>query len=120
MEFLEQYTIAADHRGSFNGIVNRYTWGEINHIKTKKDVTRGNHYHRFTKELFYILSGKVQIQVRNLFTNEEHEFVATSGMCFIVDPYEVHTFTTLEDSHWLNMLSHRLDEERPDFFKIDD
>ena len=117
MESLDHYIIHEDDRGSFSGIVNKYTWGEINHITTKKDVVRGNHYHRYTKELFYILSGTIRIEITHSVTGEKHDFIAKAGMSFIVDPYEAHKFTTLEDSVWLNMLSHRLDEENPDFFK---
>ncbi len=117
MEFLEKYVIHEDGRGGFLGIVNKYTWGEVNYIHTRAGVERGNHYHRYTKELFYILSGEIQIDVKNIVTQEEHHFRAKPHMAFIIDPYVVHTFTTIEDSTWLNMLSHRMDEERPDFYK---
>jgi len=117
MEFLEKYVIHEDARGSFQGIINKYTWGEINHIFTRKGVVRGNHYHRYTKELFYILEGRVRVEVRHLVTGETHEFIAEAHTAFIVDPYETHTFTTIEDSTWLNMLSHRLDEEQPDLYQ---
>ena len=117
VEFLEKYVIHEDQRGGFLGIINKYTWGEVNYIHTRAGVERGNHYHRYTKELFYILSGEIQIDVRNIVTNEEHHFRAKPHMAFIIDPYVVHTFTTIEDSTWLNMLSHRMDEERPDFYK---
>jgi dTDP-4-dehydrorhamnose 3,5-epimerase-like enzyme len=119
MEFLQKYTIHEDPRGSFFGIINKYTWGEINFIHTKAGVERGNHYHRYTKELFYILSGEIQIDVRNIVTQDEQHFRAKPHMVFIIDPYEVHTFTTIEDSTWLNMLSHRMDENNPDFFKVE-
>ena len=56
--------------------------------------------------------------IRNIVTNEEWDFVATSNRAFIVDPYELHRFDTLEDSVWLNMLSHRLDKDQPDFVKV--
>ena len=117
MEFLEKYLIHEDARGIFNGIVNRYTWAEINHITTKKNVIRGNHYHQHTKELFYILSGRIRVMVHHIETGEKHEFIAEPNMCFVIDPYEVHTFETLEDSVWLNMLSHRMDEHKPDLHK---
>lgn len=117
MEFLEKYTIHEDARGRFLGIINKYTWGEINFVSTKSGVERGNHYHRYTKELFYILSGEIQIDVKNIVDNSEHHFRATPHMAFIIDPYELHTFTTVEDSTWINMLSHRMDEAKPDFFK---
>ena len=118
VEFLEKYTIHEDTRGSFLGIINKYTWGEINFIQTRAGVERGNHYHRYTKELFYILTGEIQVDVKNIVDKAEHHFRATPHMAFIVDPYEIHTFTTIKDSTWLNMLSHRLDERSPDFFKF--
>ncbi len=114
MEFLEMYVIHEDPRGIFRGITNKYTWGEINYIETEKNVVRGNHFHKFTKELFYILEGRVRMTIRNLFTDEVHVSEVGPNAVFIVDPYEVHTFTTLEDSKSLNMLSHNLDEHEPD------
>ena len=118
VEFLEKYVIHEDSRGGFLGIINKYTWGELNYIHTRAGVERGNHYHRYTKELFYILSGEIEVHVKNIVTHEEHQFRAKPHMVFIIDPYVVHTFTTIEDSTWLNMLSHRIDEEKPDFYKV--
>ena len=117
MENLKLYTISRDERGIFYGITNKYTWGEINYIETLNGVTRGNHYHKSTRELFYIIKGRIRIRIYNIFTKDKIEFEALPGMVFIVDPYEVHTFETLEDSTWMNMLSHRHDENNPDMFK---
>lgn len=117
MEKLSLYTIHKDDRGAFYGITHKYTWGEINFIETRKGVVRGGHYHKYTKELFYILDGEIEIVVKNLVSHEEKTFVATAGMIFILDPYEVHTFTTLTDAKWINMLSHKMDEQSPDIFK---
>lgn len=117
MEHLKLYTIHKDDRGTFQGITNRYTWGEINYIETMKGVERGGHYHKFTKELFYILEGEIEIVVRHLMTDEAHRFTARKGDIFIIDPYELHTFTTLTDSRWINMLSHKLDAGNPDIHR---
>lgn len=117
MENLKLYTINKDKRGSFLGITNKYTWGEINYVETFKNVTRGNHYHKSTKELFYILKGRVHVSIYNIITKDEVEFEAISNMIFIIDPYEVHTFKTLKNSKWINMLSHKLDERNPDIFR---
>ena len=118
MEFLEQDVIHQDDRGSFNGIVNKYGWGEVNLIKTKADVVRGGHYHRLTKELFFIIEGKIEVVVRHIVTKENWTFTAVPNSAFIIDPYEVHTFTTMEYSSSLNMLSHKLDEDNPDLVRM--
>jgi len=117
MQFLNMYVIHQDPRGVFRGITNKYTWGEVNYVETIKGVTRGSHYHKFTKELFYILEGEIEISVFNLVTAEQQAFTAKPNMSFIIDPYEVHTFRVIKDSKWLNMLSHKLDDETPDIFK---
>ena len=114
---LNLYVINRDVRGVFQGITNKYTWGEINFIKTLGGVVRGGHYHKFTKELFYILEGEIEVSIRNLVTREEHQFVAKAEMVFILDPYELHTFKTLTNSKWINMLSHKLDDEHPDIYR---
>jgi len=117
MEYLNLYTIHADERGTFKGITNKYTWGEINYIETKAGVERGGHYHKFTKELFYILEGEVAIVVRHLITGENQSFRARKGDIFIIDPYELHTFKTLTNAVWINMLSHKLDADFPDIHR---
>jgi dTDP-4-dehydrorhamnose 3,5-epimerase-like enzyme len=113
------YTINEDQRGIFRGITNKYTWGEINLVETRAHIVRGNHYHTYTKELFYILEGNIQVTVFNLFTKKTNTFIATPHTVFIVDPYEVHTFTTLDNSRWINMLSHKLDENSPDIHRCE-
>lgn len=119
MKYLKLYTINKDVRGSFFGVTNKYTWGEINYIETFAMVERGNHYHKSTIELFYILQGRIYVRIYNIITKEHFEFEAEPNMIFIIDPFEVHTFKTLEDSKWINMLSHRIDETNPDIFKYE-
>jgi dTDP-4-dehydrorhamnose 3,5-epimerase-like enzyme len=119
MEILNLYVIHRDDRGVFHGITNKYTWGEINFIETKGGVERGGHYHKSTKELFYILDGEIEVTVRHLVTGEEQQFVAKKNMVFILDPYELHTFKTLTDAKWINMLSHQLDAGNPDIHRPD-
>jgi UDP-2-acetamido-2,6-beta-L-arabino-hexul-4-ose reductase len=118
MEILNLYVINSDDRGVFHGITNKYTWGEINFIETNDGVERGGHYHKFTKELFYILEGEIEVSVCHLVTGEKHHFVANQDMVFIIDPYEIHTFKTVTDAKWINMLSHKLDLERPDIHRV--
>lgn len=118
MEFLEKHTVHEDARGRLLRVINKYAWGEINFVTSKSGVKRGDHYHRSTKELFYILSGEIQIDVKNIVDKAEHHFRAGPHMAFIIDPYEVHTFTTIEDSSWINVLSRPIDDADPDFHRI--
>ena len=78
---------------------------------------RGNHYHARTRELFFIVSGRVEVIVENLHSGSRQAFTARKGDAFIVEPFEVHTFTTRTKAQWINMLSRRLDPDEPDFHR---
>ena len=119
MRRLSPYTKNMDERGGFLGIT-RDRWAEVNFIETGAGQVRGNHFHRETVELFFIVSGEIQITIQNVNSGKKEEFLATKGDIFIVDPMEIHTFHTLSDSQWINMLSHPLDLDNPDFHTLED
>lgn len=104
-----------DNRGKILGITQN-TWNEINYIESIKDSVRGEHYHKETLEAFYIISGKIKVELINIKNNVKEEFIATNGEIFIIEPNELHTFTALEDSSWINMLSKNM-KNSEDFYK---
>lgn len=72
---------------------------QVNYLFTKKGAKRGSHYHKGTREYFYIISGKIQISaysVNEPSRTEEHIFEA--GDLFVVEPYAMHDFFFLEDT----------------------
>lgn len=105
-----------DARGWFWGIT-RENWAEVNYIETAANQVRGNHYHRHTRELFFIISGEVEVTVEHLETGDRHELHLEKGDLLLVEPFEVHTFRTATAAAWLNMLSEALDPESPDFHR---
>ncbi len=113
---LAPYMLVKDDRGSFRGITQQ-TWAEVNYIETRAGEVRGNHYHARTRELFFIVSGRVEVIVENLHSGTRQVFSARKGDAFIVEPFEVHTFTTRTKAQWINMLSRRLDPDEPDFHR---
>jgi len=118
MQKLSPYIMKVDERGGFWGITQE-AWAEANFVETAAQQVRGNHYHKQTRELFFIICGKIKIVVDNLHSGEHMEFYATKGDVFIIEPYELHTFYTQEDSQWINMLSKRLDAKAPDFHRVE-
>lgn len=116
MKKLSPYMIKADERGGLWGIT-RESWAEANFVETAGNQVRGNHYHKETYELFFIISGEIEIEIDNLRSGEHIEFCAKKGDVFIVEPYEMHTFRTKTDSQWINMLSKTLDLQNPDFHR---
>lgn len=105
-----------DERGWFWGIT-RENWAEVNYIETAANQLRGNHYHRHTRELFFIISGQIEVTIEDLHSRERKSLLLEKGDLLLVEPFEVHTFRTVTEAAWLNMLSAVLDPERPDFHR---
>jgi len=116
---IDPYAVKFDERGGFLGIT-KEGWAEINFIETAAEQIRGNHYHKETRELFFIVSGEIEITIENLLSGEHSETRVSKGDIFVIEPYEVHTFYTKTKAQWINMLSKPIDEENPDFHRVTD
>lgn len=116
MQRLKTYMVQEDDRGSFWGIT-RDQWAEVNFVQTSAGQVRGNHYHKETRELFFIISGEIEIVVEDLRSGEHLEFVVSKGDIFLIEPYELHTFRIKTDAQWINMLSQSIDDHNPDFHR---
>ncbi|MGH9871106.1 MAG: cupin domain-containing protein [Pyrinomonadaceae bacterium] len=117
MKVLKSYFSRADDRGAFTGITQQ-PWAEVNFIETAANQVRGNHYHKETRELFFIIAGEIEVTVENLRSGEREVHSFTKGDIFIIEPYELHTFRTMTDAQWLNMLSQPMDQSSPDFHHV--
>ena len=116
MKKIEPYLRLRDGRGSFRGITQE-AWGEANFIETNAGEVRGNHYHAATRELFFIVAGRVDVVIEDLRSGVRTGFTARKGDAFVIEPFEVHTLTARTRAQWINMLSRPLDPESPDFHR---
>lgn len=119
MQKLSPYIASVDERGGFWGIT-QDQWAEVNLIETKAHHVRGNHYHKETRELFFIVSGEIDVVIDDLRSGKHAEISVHKGDVFIIEPYELHTFRTKTDAQWINMLSKPLDQQSPDFHRLTD
>ena len=110
MKWVNPYKMMQDERGRFLGITNSGPWNEINMLESRAGAVRGGHYHKHTTEAFYIICGKIEIEIRNLDNNTIEVFSAKQDDVFIIEPMEIHTFKILTDSKWINMLSSSMDQ----------
>lgn len=114
MKIFDSYKRLADARGLFLGITNSGIWEEMNYVETRAGQVRGGHYHKETRELFFIIDGEIDITIQDLHGHRLDQLAATKGSIFVVDPMEVHTFKCRTDSRWINMLSKRIDDRNHD------
>jgi mannose-6-phosphate isomerase-like protein (cupin superfamily) len=116
MQMLPPYKVFKDYRGTFRGIVNTGEWKEINFVETVAGEIRGGHYHKHTRELFYIISGDIEVIVSRTSGESEVVYEFHGGEAFIIEPMEVHAFRCKSAAVWINALSERIDERVPDIY----
>jgi len=61
-----KYKNNIDERGNFVEIIRLETGGQVSFSTTKKEITRGNHYHTRKIERFSVIKGKALIQLRKI------------------------------------------------------
>lgn len=83
-----------DVRGKLCQLVHE-NWQQVNVLVTKAGVVRGVHYHKVSKEAFYIISGSVDVRFRNGSERDYKHFV--KGDFFMVMPEAVHELSFPED-----------------------
>lgn len=122
IQIIKRYFTNKDERGKFEGLVNFGNWREFNLVETEANVTRGNHYHKKTKEVFIILEGAVRVIaqniVKNKLTGDIEEKILKRGDIILIDPYVNHIFYTLKKSKWINVLSQIIQKDNPDIHRI--
>jgi dTDP-4-dehydrorhamnose 3,5-epimerase-like enzyme len=114
MRIIAPYKKLGDKRGSFLGIVNSGQWEEMNYVETEAGQVRGGHYHKETRELFYIIDGEIEISIQDLNGNTLNNCIVSGGTILEIEPFEVHTFTCHTKSRWINVLSLKIDDRSCD------
>lgn len=122
IKFLKNDFSINDDRGSIKGLVNTGNWRELNFFETIANQKRGAHYHKLTDELFIILKGKIKIHLSRVseegkLVGEKEHHVVSKGDVFIIPKLTFHAFEILEDTKWINGLSVKFDDLKPDIYK---
>ena len=75
----------SDNRGFFSEIYKSKSETQISYSLTKPGVTRGNHFHTSKIEIFIIIKGKAQIQLRKIGEKKVHSFTITDKSPKFID-----------------------------------
>ena len=108
------YFYYVDHRGKLVGVFQGLKWEEINYIESTNGSVRGNHYHKETREGFFLIDGKIRVTLVDNAKGSKRIFVSKKGDAMVIDPNIMHTFEMLENSRWINMLSKPLESQKKD------
>ncbi len=109
VEIISPDFIFEDDRGLLAQITHE-TFGQVNAVYTRKGAVRGNrHYHRTTKEAFFIISGEVEVYLQLDEQEETHTF--KTGDMFIIPENVKHTFDYKEDTYLVALYTSCVEKE---------
>ncbi len=97
MEKIETPVIFADDRGVIRDLVENENINAITTVTMKKGSVRGNHYHKFTTQWNYVMSGKVKL-ISRFDDVDKEEIVMEKGDLVVTFPDEHHVIVGIEDS----------------------
>lgn len=86
-------------------------WNQVNVLISAKDSTRGGHFHKESREVFYIISGKTKLFLVNEKTAEKQEYILSEGVMFMISPYLRHTFMFEEDTVMVSLYDKCVEKE---------
>src|SRR5689334_9565402 len=93
------YAHFSDARGEFFGLINHGEWQEINYVVTRAGEIRGNHFHKDTREMVFLLKGEVEVQLKDINDPAQNiTFTLKQGEGVEVQPYVLHTMRYLTDT----------------------
>ena len=64
------FNYAEDNRGSFEELYKSKVWGQISDNVSFPGITKGGHYHKYKKEIFYTVVGECEIKQRKVGSDE--------------------------------------------------
>ena len=107
IEKLKPDFLFEDDRGTLCQITHE-VFSQTNAVFSKKNSVRGNyHYHKTAKEIFYVISGRVAVDV--YFDGECQQCEFASGDMFLINENVRHRFAYHEDTYLVVFYTSRIE-----------
>lgn len=92
-----------DDRGELVQLVHT-GYEQVNMLVSRAGIVRGGHYHKHSREAFYVVSGSVALTFRKSERQEQRTF--GRGDFFQIYPYVVHSMFFPEDCVLIGLYDH--------------
>jgi len=92
-----------DERGSIFDLVDKENISHVGMVTSKKGSIRGNHYHKTTKQITYVFSGKMELRLKD-FSDKDSKpetIIMEQGDIITIDPMVAHQIKALEETVFL-------------------
>uniref|UniRef100_UPI00404800A5 polysaccharide biosynthesis C-terminal domain-containing protein n=1 Tax=Algoriphagus sp. TaxID=1872435 RepID=UPI00404800A5 len=120
IHFPIKYKNNIDERGNFVEIIRLETGGQVSFSTTKKEVTRGNHFHIRKIERFSVIKGKALIQLRKIGTTKVFDYHLSGNKPAYVDIpiWYIHNIKNIGEDELYTMfwVNEFYDENDPDTY----
>lgn len=91
-----------DQRGIIKDIFYKENINHVAYISSKKNVVRGNHYHKKTTQFIYIISGSLYYWYKKLNCKKPSKVIKLiKGDMVKTKPYEIHALTFNESNEFI-------------------
>ena len=105
-----------DARGLFQEWVNSGEWKELNYGSMKEGGLMGNHYHKVTEMMFFLISGSADVVIENIKTRKKENLKLGPREGVAFHPFESHALKFTADTEFV-MLKSGYDPKNPDIFE---
>lgn len=95
IEIIEPNFKSVSDRGILLQLV-RDGWKQVNVVKYRKGAIGGGHYHKYNKECFFVVTGKIELTVWK--GDDKEQYIFNEGDMFVIEESVFHTFVYQEDS----------------------
>ena len=92
-----------DDRGSIFDLVDKENVSHVGMVTSKKGTIRGNHYHKTAKQITYVLSGKMELVLKDFSKKDSkpETIIMEQGDILTIDPMVAHSIKALEETIFL-------------------
>ena len=105
-----------DARGALHELMNAGTWKSVLYGQMKRQAIMGNHYHRQTDVLFFLVKGRADVRCVNPRTGRRRRATLRPLEGILLPAWTAHAIRFAAPSACLILKSRRYDQQRPDTF----
>lgn len=107
IEILKPDFVFEDERGTLSQITHS-PFAQTNAVFSKKGAIRGGfHYHNFSKEIFFVISGSIKTTVH--LNGQTEEYIFNGGDMFLIPEKVGHNMEYLEDTYLVAFYTNRVE-----------
>lgn len=109
IKFVEPEFVYSDNRGFLTQLFSKKKWSQVNFIKSNAKSIRGNHYHQFNRELFYVIDGCFSLTLE--INNQKIIYNMVKGDMFIIEAEVKHSFEYINETLLISMYDNGVELE---------